>query len=231
MRALLIVLLLAACVTTDPTAVTPAMLTTKFMVLAFGSEGPRRPESRGRLVKWVTPLHAAAVHGSERQLDAANLHLLTLAELTDLKVVPSGDDLASFVIVFAPRREFFAIYDGYFPGQITKRWLARQRCATVAPFNERFEYTSAVITVGTDNSAGVADSCLPEEIFQAVGLFEDTDLPPRPSVFSTDHDLTELTVYDRMMVRALYDPRLQPGMTRAEVEPIARRIFAEYLAE
>ncbi len=39
----------------------------------------------------------------------------------------------------------------------------------------------------------------------------------------------ELTEADKILLRTLYDPRLKPGMTKAEAMPIARQIIAEQM--
>ena len=50
---------------------------------------------------------------------------------------------------------------------------------------------------------------------------------PDGTVLSTRSTRKSLSESDRNIVRILYDPRLQPGMTRAEAMPIVREIAAE----
>ena len=42
----------------------------------------------------------------------------------------------------------------------------------------------------------------------------------RPSLFNDDLEFALLTEHDAILLRMLYDPRLQPGMTSAEVRPL-----------
>ncbi|RUS60908.1 DUF2927 domain-containing protein [Pseudorhodobacter sp. E13] len=62
-------------------------------------------------------------------------------------------------------------------------------------------------------------SCLHEEIAQGLGLPNDSPAA-RPSIFNDDQEFATLTPMDELMLRMLYDKRLQPGMTAAEARPI-----------
>ena len=42
----------------------------------------------------------------------------------------------------------------------------------------------------------------------------------RPSLFNDSLEFALLTEHDEILLRMLYDPRLQPGMTVAEARPI-----------
>ena len=70
------------------------------------------------------------------------------------------------------------------------------------------------------------DSCLDEEVVQALGLPND-DASVRPSIFNDDEEFAFMTRHDADLLRILYDPRLKPGMTEAEAAPIVRRIVDE----
>jgi hypothetical protein len=49
----------------------------------------------------------------------------------------------------------------------------------------------------------------------------------RPSVFNDPGGATTLAEIDRIMLRLLYDERLEPGMAWEEAEPIARQILMD----
>ncbi len=72
--------------------------------------------------------------------------------------------------------------------------------------------------------------CLAQQLTQALGLPNDID-DPDGTVFSSRSTRETLSESDKNIVRILYDPRLEPGMTRAEAMPIVRRIAAELEAE
>lgn len=73
-------------------------------------------------------------------------------------------------------------------------------------------------------------SCLHEEIAQVLGLTNDSPAA-RPSIFNDDQEFATLTAHDELLLRALYDPRLRPGMTREQALPIARQIISELYAQ
>ena len=68
--------------------------------------------------------------------------------------------------------------------------------------------------------------CLVEETVQALGLPADL-ATYNPSIFSNDPGPEQLSINDKLLIRALYDPRLKPQMAHAEAMPIAREIIRE----
>ncbi len=74
--------------------------------------------------------------------------------------------------------------------------------------------------------------CVMEEFAQLLGPMNDTALIHQ-SLFNdqTNGIVSWLTWYDAILLRTLYDERLQPGMPKDEAMPIARRIIRSLLAE
>ncbi len=69
--------------------------------------------------------------------------------------------------------------------------------------------------------------CIVEEITQGLGLIGDSDIL-QPSIMSDDiFNIDRLPMNDKIMVRTLYDKRLNPGMTRDEAMPIVSKIIPE----
>ncbi|WP_306127773.1 DUF2927 domain-containing protein [Roseovarius sp. MMSF_3350] len=96
-----------------------------------------------------------------------------------------------------------------------------------------------VISAGTrsENELGVALAyirteltdlqrlaCIHEEIAQGLGLTNDSPRA-RPSIFNDDEEFALLTTHDEMLLEALYNPALNPGMGLEEARPILRRLF------
>lgn len=69
-------------------------------------------------------------------------------------------------------------------------------------------------------------SCIEEELTQAMGLPND-DVAVRPSIFNDGKEFGVLTAHDELLLRILYDPRLEPGMTPGTAMPVVRQIIAE----
>lgn len=91
-------------------------------------------------------------------------------------------------------------------------------------------YSNAVALIRAELPPLLQSSCIHEELAQGMGLANDSP-DARPSIFNDDEEFALLTRHDELLLQILYDPRLRPGMTTAEAEPIVRRIAAELLAQ
>lgn len=76
----------------------------------------------------------------------------------------------------------------------------------------------------------LAESCIEEEMAQALGLVYDHP-ENRPSIFNDDQEFALLTRHDELLLKILYDPRLKPGMTEAEAMPMVARIARELIPD
>ncbi|MEM1316094.1 MAG: DUF2927 domain-containing protein [Pseudomonadota bacterium] len=84
----------------------------------------------------------------------------------------------------------------------------------------------AMIVIKEETTGRLRESCIHEELAQALGLLNDDDRV-RPSIFNDDQEFALLTEHDEYLLRILYDPRLEAGMTREEGMPIVREIVEE----
>lgn len=81
--------------------------------------------------------------------------------------------------------------------------------------------------------AGLPDrlnrSCVEKGLAVAMGALSDHP-DNRPSIFNDVPEFALLTTHDELLLRILYDPRLEAGMTEAEAMPIVRQIARELVA-
>ncbi|MEM6374705.1 MAG: DUF2927 domain-containing protein [Pseudomonadota bacterium] len=99
------------------------------------------------------------------------------------------------------------------------------QCFVLAAGYEReFEYRVAVAYIRAENTDLQRLSCIHEEMSQGLGLTNDTPRA-RPSIFNDDEEFALLTTHDEILLRALYDDRLRPGMTLEEARPILQKIL------
>jgi hypothetical protein len=89
-----------------------------------------------------------------------------------------------------------------------------------------YQIEFAVIWVRDELSGVSRQSCIEEEMSQALGLARD-DASVRPSIFNDDEEFALLTEHDELLLRILYDPRLRPGLTQIEPLPIVQRIVGD----
>lgn len=86
----------------------------------------------------------------------------------------------------------------------------------------------AIVLIRTDLAAPTTQSCIEEELAQVMGLPND-DETVRPSLFNDDEEFALMTLHDELLLRILYDDRLEPGMSPEESMPIVRQIARELL--
>lgn len=73
-------------------------------------------------------------------------------------------------------------------------------------------------------------SCLHEEIAQSLGLTNDTTLT-LPSAFNDNQQFAFVTDFDLLLLKILYDPRLQVGMSWTDAQQTVNAIAAELVPE
>jgi hypothetical protein len=90
------------------------------------------------------------------------------------------------------------------------------------------KYTRAFAVVRAELPDLLRLSCFHEEIAQGLGLANDSR-SARPSIFNDDEEFALLTRQDELMLRMLYDPALQPGMTETQARPIVESLATRLL--
>ena len=191
------------------------------------------------LTRWEGPLRVALVGDTnERIAEYARLHLDDLAALTGLDVGLSERADANIVVIFSPAPFERALdtyrddYRSFFSSDRTMEAVTAQMkneatCyARVVTDASGDVITGAMALIPTDEGRFVVRACIIEELTQAMGLFNDSD-EIRPSIFNDTSPNMVLSEHDRILLRVLYDPRLRPGMTCAQAEPIVRAAIAE----
>ena len=90
-------------------------------------------------------------------------------------------------------------------------------------------YSAVLIMIRAEHPPLTRLSCVHEEMGQAMGLPNDSP-DARPSIFNGGLEFALLTEHDEILLRMLYDPRLRPGMTAAEVRPLLPAIARDAIA-
>lgn len=220
--------------------------------VVFGSEfaGVARAT---QIQKWVSPvrLSISAMQGDmvakpdggrelklrfvrpeDAHVSLIRKHLTTLVRLTGIKSEKSGkdrDNKPNFFIKFMPR---LAMGQPFVAKDIDPKLLARLGQSGVCYFLTQPTRTGAMfralIVVNIELPLEAMDACLLEEMTQALGLPNDSDIVT-PSVFNQTSTQRTLSESDVMVVKTLYDHRLPAGTPRADALRIGRTILAEQL--
>ena len=228
--ALFVIPALAACAPTlnlDPPA--PAALADRFELVAFYDEmsGDELP-----LRRWEEPvrIQVGQAH-AEPHRAAAEAVIATLDRLTPMPVRERQDgEYANMLVLIGTWEEMDALWR-QFPeldfGRDPNIGFDCMVSAYPGPNRPPFAIAAAVVLI---DSVALDDGhirrCLAQELTQALGLMNDID-DPDGTVFSSRTTRETLSAGDENMVRILYDPRLETGMSRADAMPIVRRIAAE----
>lgn len=159
-------------------------------------------------------------------------HLSHLARLTGLELaLVEGDGAEVDIrITLTDRLGLDTIaFDGVSPA-LMRQLRGPGRCFFVYWLEQPGVIQRAEIVINSQLHKDHIKHCLIEEITQAIGLPNDTDVA-RPSIFS-DHDrLLELSPGDELLVRALYHPGVRPALGREAALWLVKNKLRQLLAE
>jgi len=215
-----------------------------FLVVALGAEpnpvGAQRGERTlpaGVLRRWDAPVRwvltdDSVTAGRDGPIVARTFE--RIAAITGHDIAPAGAEAPNLYVFFLRPEDYAAIAETP-PEWPSGRWLTgfvdRFGRAPGTPCVATFTATPANSTGGGDRiafavvliraglPARLAQACIEEELSQTMGLPND-DPGIRPSIFNDDQEFALLTRHDATLLRILYDPRLEPGMEKSEIEPI-----------
>lgn len=227
------------------TPFTAALLERNFVQIALFNEYDGTFTGRGGaspLRRWATPVRMQTIFGagvprSQRAADATLVrnyasrlsrvsgHPVSVANAPNFIVIIAGEDDRATALEEAARR---------IPGidatsLRSLRDLPRDVYCAVGVYSGGSDpdtYTAAVAVIRAENPDLLRLSCIHEELAQGLGLANDSPAA-RPSIFNDDDEFALLTTHDELLLRMLYDRRLQVGMRAIEARPIVRQIAAE----
>lgn len=202
-------------------------------------------QTPSRLRRWQSPIRIGIVFGDlvpaeQRTKDIAIVrsYASRLARLTGLDISLS-DSKPNFHVLFLYRDEQKTIgprLQVMVPrlSQVVVNEIRNSPrntfCAAYA-FSEHSNnsaYSSAIILIKAEHADLMRQSCVHEEMAQALGLANDSP-KARPSIFNDDEEFALLTRHDELLLKMLYDRRLSLGMTPATALPILPNIARDLM--
>ena len=129
-------------------------------------------------------------------------------------------------LIFVPRAQMGKISIPGVDPKLIAKLAAPGGCYFLSWKKPEKRIVKAVIVVNSERDKFGINHCLLEEISQSLGLPNDSDLI-RPSIFSDRDQLTEPSRTDKILLKALYHPRLKAGLARREAIRAVRKIIAE----
>ncbi len=222
-------------------------LTAFFADVVFGAEYKNFIEGSTVVKKWVNPIRisVSSMKGEIRKLPdgRSNLklekqvppafpvkmiqkHIKTLVKLTGV-VVEDGKKVGkppNFFIKIVPR---LAMHSQFLVPNADPQLLKRLAVPGVCYFltaAKKGEIVWATIVVNGELPGDQLEACLLEEMSQALGLPNDSDLV-QPSIFNQRSKRRSLSRSDIILIASLYDEKLLPGMPADEAVSIAGGII------
>lgn len=230
------------------TPFTSDMLARNFEQIVFFNEYASALQGRGGespLRRWSGPVRVSIIFGereplSQRKADETQVrdYVRRLSRVTKHPISMFGKP--NFIIVFAGEDDRDAALDaaadrldGISRASLDPlRRLGRNTYCAVAAYatgSDPNTYTAAIAIIRSENPGLLRSSCIHEELAQGLGLANDSR-DARPSIFNDDDEFALLTDHDELLLKMLYDPRLEIGMTAEEAAPLTRIIAQELVA-
>ena len=168
------------------------------------------------VLKWDGPV-TASIFGAAADLSVedARATLSDIAGITGQHVawLPNGRKDANLRIHFTGERDFV----------INANEIAGCYAGTNSSEGRLVE---ADVYIGLETDGSIAD-CMTHELMHAFGFHGHAQRPT--SVLSGFAPTDDLTPWDRLALKTLYDPQLLPGMPRDKALPLARDIIERLL--
>jgi hypothetical protein len=99
------------------------------------------------------------------------------------------------------------------------------QCLSGIGKDQRFRIRRAEVILPADAGDFTFYDCAYEELLQALGAINDDRSVPW-TMFNDDVQMGFFDVYDQYLLNILYDPRLRPGMTKAEVSALLPEVMS-----
>lgn len=200
-------------------------------------------ESPSNLRRFDRPVRVRVVNGDSTSSADASFNNNAVSQYTERLARITGHDIrlanigerANMVVFFLNRDEQPRIapqlgrYVTAPPREVEDAFATSSidlLCGAFSLSNERTpdSYRSSVILIKSEHSIAQRNACVHEEMAQALGLTNDSRAA-RPSIFNDDEEFAALTKHDELLLRILYDNRLQSGMDSDTVRPLIPAII------
>jgi Protein of unknown function (DUF2927) len=190
-----------------------------FLKLAFGSDLRIGAKGRG-IRKFAHAVRAAVIHGGSIDRTAAMHHVLQdYAQAVpglQLTLVRTSD--ADIEVRLIDEKDFGAALVKAFGPAVAKEFVARTdpQCMTSVKSEPSGEIVHSVTFVIIDKGEDVFRDCAYHELLHAFGL-SNHDQHNSWTTLNQGRMVGYLTVYDRDLLKILYDSRIKPGMSKKRV--------------
>lgn len=206
------------------TRFTPAELTRGVLALAFGSDLHVGAPTTG-LRRFDHPIRARVLGGGSVDRKAAMERVLRefAAKVPQLQLAVVPDvEKADIEVRLIDEKEFASALRAAFGARVANDFIKRTdpQCMTSVTSGPDGAIDHAISFVIVDRGTDVFLDCAYHEPLHAFGLSNHDQHNPWTTL-NQNRMVGYLTVYDRTLLTLLYDPRIRPGMSKAQ----ARRVL------
>ncbi|MBX9709525.1 MAG: DUF2927 domain-containing protein [Xanthobacteraceae bacterium] len=212
---------------------TDAEIIDGFMKTAFGAEYHLAGRV-DRIRKFDTPVRifVAGPQRADRRKQLANVaadigrHMPNI----DIAITDTRED-ANVIVTLVKDQDLDKAIRRFY-GADNARDIRRAldpQCLSGFRKNDKYEIEHSEVILAIDAGDFVFLDCAYEELLQSLGPINDTDSVPW-TMFNDDVSMGFFDIYDQFIMNILYDPRLKPGMTVAEVRPLLPDILVDVRA-
>lgn len=215
---------------------------------ALGANGFVEQKTASSLRRWKKPVRVGLYFGpqvsaEQRKKDRASVASFTarLAAISGLNMRLTNLKNANFIVMFLNRDEQISLtpelansIPQLLPAIVQEIQNSPRNifCVAYALSNadQPTDYSGAVILIKAEHRGIMRESCIQEEMTQALGLANDgPDI--RPSIFNDDEEFAMLTRHDEALLKMLYDKRLHVGLTPDHARALLKQVAEDALTQ
>ncbi|HEU5019856.1 MAG TPA: DUF2927 domain-containing protein, partial [Pseudolabrys sp.] len=206
-----------------------AELTRGFLALAFGSDLRIGAKPRG-VRRFDHPIHVRVIGGGSVDRTAAMRRVLAdyARQVPNLHLIlTAGAQPADLDVRLIDEKDFRAALRAAFGAKVARTFIKRTdpQCMTSVKSDSEGEIVHSVSFIIVDKGKDVFLDCAYHELLHAFGLSNHDQHNPWTTL-NQNRMVGYLSVYDRDLLTLLYDPRIRPGMTRAQVRILLPRVIS-----
>jgi hypothetical protein len=198
-----------------------------FFKIAFGAE-LQIDTPADRVRKFDEPVRIFVEGTPDRRRELAGVVADIRSRINHLDIAITNDrHAANFTVRLVPERKLKATIRALYGNDRAKQIqrALNPQCLSGIGKDERFRISRAEVILPIDAGDFTFYDCAYEELLQALGAINDDASVPW-TMFNDDVQMGFFDVYDQYLLNILYDPRIQPGMTRDEVDAVLPDILS-----
>jgi hypothetical protein len=208
------------------TTFTDEQIAQGFFKTVFGAELRLRGRTDG-VRKYDGPVRVFIDSSAkpDRRADVAAVVADIRTKVDHLDIAVTEDrDKANVVVTLVRDRDLAATVRKMYGREKAKR-IARldPQCLSGFRKDDELRIVQSNVLLVVDAGQFIFFDCAYEEILQGLGPINDTNVPW--TMFNDDVQMGFFDVYDQYILNILYDPRVQPGMSRSAVRKLMPEIL------